>query len=118
MQSAKTPFSYVDSALVFAYFNINLEATHDEQEEIDRLVGLHTKDRQASMEGLTSLSLGILNGHARHLYRHEWHHCLQNLFYPFLYLQSWRELSLGFRLLRFIRKSEQDFRLERRPGPY
>jgi hypothetical protein len=105
-------FSYVDTALAFAYFNVAWDPPDRERQELERLRLLPTRERRARAQGYWSIYSELLTSRFGHIYRHEWHHCLQAIFYPFLYIQSSRELRYAHRLLSSLRRSTEPIRVK------
>lgn len=97
------PFSYVDSALSVAYFNLTVDKQGDKQSDFEEVAKLHDNNRDKYLLAIQDISLKLLFTNYRHIYYHEWHHCLQNIFYPYQYLQSWRELQIAFDLQNQLR---------------
>lgn len=107
------PFSYVDSACGFVYFNLCPENLGDLQDEVQSLLQLRDIDRENFIKHLSPIILEYLLKEYRSVFFHEWHHSLQNIFYPYRYLQTWRELSVGLNFLSALRRSSESFRLNR-----
>ncbi len=109
--SINNPFSYVDSALSVAYFNISAADELEKKNEFDEAAKLHDINREEYLSRIQDISLELLFHKYRTTYFHEWHHCLQNIFYPYRYLQSWRELSAALNLQSELRNANYDIPL-------
>jgi len=109
--SINNPFSYVDSALSVAYYNISAQDEIEKKHEFEEVSKLHDIDRGEYLSRIQNISLELLFHKYRTTYFHEWHHCLQNIFYPYRYLQSWRELSIALNLLSELRNANYDISL-------
>ena len=104
------PFSYVDSALCFPYFNFEAEAIMRQGIDLEHLAERHDSNRSEFKSKIMEFSLNLLLEHNKEIFWHELHHCLQSLFYPYQYLQSWRELSIAFNLLEYLRTDKKSSR--------
>jgi|GEM_PF-5920180 len=100
------PFSYVDTACAFAYFNLVPTDLGRLRDEIEAALQ-DRQNRESFSRHLSQIALKVLVTDFRGTYYHEWHHCLQAIFYPYYYLQSWRELSIALNILADLRHSSQ-----------
>jgi hypothetical protein len=76
------PFSYVDSACAFAYFNLAPDNFGGLQDQIEAALQLLETNRVVAIQRLQSIVLELLFTKFRGTFFHEWHHCLQTIFYP------------------------------------
>jgi len=100
------PFSYVDSSTGFIYFNLVPTDFGKFQDRIETALQFRDIDRDRYGQELREISAQLLWSEFRNIFFHEWHHFLQSIFYPYRYLQSWRELSVTFSVLSYLRESE------------
>lgn len=115
-----TPFSYVDTALGFAYFNLKPETLNpDSDKEIQDALGSGFSKtstglrREHLVQVISKIGYKILLSEFREKFFHECHHCLQRIFYPYLYLQSWRELTIALNFGNTLRNPSRQFELGR-----
>ena len=100
------PFSYVDSATGFIYFNLASTDFGQFQDRLETTLQFRDTDRDRYAQEFREIAVQLLWSESRNIFFHEWHHFLQSIFYPYRYLQSWRELSVTFSVLTYLRKSE------------
>lgn len=97
-------FSYFDTACGCVYFHLTVQA----QSELDQQIrdALAELDRARRVERLRGIAADILERDYAGTLAHEWHHSLQQIFYPFQYLQSWREFHIALDVLGALRHRE------------
>ncbi|MGV7223658.1 MAG: hypothetical protein ACQ9MH_19285 [Nitrospinales bacterium] len=105
------PFSYVDSATGFIYFNLVPSDFGVLRDQLDTALELRDKNRGQYGQKLLEIANTVMWTEFRSTFFHEWHHFLQTIIYPFQYLQSWRQLSIAFDALSGLRQSHKTFKL-------
>lgn len=110
--SYQKPFSYVDTACVFVYFNLVSRILNERaRNQITDALSIRESHRDNFADVMFQIGSELLFTEFRNLFFHEWHHCLQTVFYPYQYLQSWRELNIAFYFFSFLRHSSQQIKL-------
>lgn len=104
-------FSYVDSATNFVFFNLELSDLGHLQSRLNRALEIRDDDRDRFSQEMLSIAYEILMTQFRATFFHEWHHVLQTIFYPYRYLQSWRELRIALQVLSAMRNSPETLKI-------
>lgn len=105
------PFSYMDSATGYLYFNLVPSDFDTLRDRLETALNLKEVNRDKYAKELLKIGNRVLWTEFRSIFFHEWHHCLQTIFYPYRYLQSWRELFIAFEFLSYLRRSEEAFKI-------
>lgn len=110
--SYQKPFSYVDTACAFVYFNLFPRILNERvRNQIKDALSIRESHRDNFANVMFQICSKLLFTEFRNLFFHEWHHSLQAVFYPYQYLQSWRELNIAFHFFSFLRHSSQQIKL-------
>src|SRR5215472_5737556 len=100
--TATLRFSYFDSACGCLHFDLAVGIADDLDGQISGALAEH--DRKWRAQRLSEIAAGVLEREYPGTLAHEWHHSLQSIFYPYQYLQSWREFVVGVDVIGSIRE--------------
>ncbi len=106
-------FSYVDSTTGFLFFNIGSEFDEADRNYIEVQGPKWDLDHQAHVAFLSSRARRLVFDKHRYKYLHEWCHMLQMVWFPYQYVQTWKELTVVRSLRQFLARCEIEFPIGR-----